>query len=313
MDDLNTVDTINAIATMGILGWVACVVSLWVAIATRSSQGIPILPYDFRREPPWGMWDLLFVVVIVMGPQVAVAIHFQPTYDPDNPDLRVFKELLTWNAIVSACSIVGMLLYFQFRPHGSLADVGIDLRRFGKQLRGGLACFMLVAPIVFAIQATFVLVLKFESKHPLIELVQNDKSAFQLCAFMAVVVAPISEEILFRGLLQGWLERLSLFDAEFDAFLFGWRGTGDEDDQLYQESKQGKHPVAWLPIVISSAIFALMHWSHGPDPIPLFLLSLALGYVFQRTHSLIPCMIVHACLNGTTMLMLWLNLEHLPT
>lgn len=283
----------------------------WAAIGARRAQGIPILDYEFRREPTWGLWDVVLVVVIALGPQIAVATYFQSLYIGGDPTPHVLKELLTWNALVSGLSIVAMLSYFQFRPHARLADVGLALGRTGKQIRIGVACFLLVAPIVFAIQAAFVLLLKFESKHPLIELIQKDTSAFQLCAFLAIVVAPISEELLFRGLLQGWLERLSLFNADFDAFLFGWRVTDEDDDHLFQESRKGKHPVAWLPIVISSSIFALMHWSHGPDPIPLFFLSVALGYVYQRTHRLLPCMIVHACLNGTTMLMLWMNLDQL--
>ncbi len=305
-------EELSAVIGFAALGWFAVTVSSWIAIGTRSVQGIPILDYELRREPPWGMWDLLVAVVMVMGPQIAVAGYFQQDYDPDNPDPQVLKELLTWNAFVAVISIIAMVGYFHFRPHARLADVGLNLQQIGRQLRIGFLCFLLVAPIVFAIQATFVLVLKFESKHPLIELIQEDKSAFQLCAFLAVVVAPISEELLFRGLLQGWLERLSLFNTEFDAFLFGWRRTEELSDELSGEESPHRYSVAWMPIFISSSIFALMHWSHGPDPIPLFFLAMALGYVYQRTNRLLPCMVVHACLNGTTMLLLWANLDKLP-
>ena len=60
----------------------------------------------------------------------------------------------------------------------------------------------------------------------------------------------------------------------------------------------------WIPILVSSLIFALMHFSHGPDPIPLFFLSLALGFIYQRTHRIVPCIVVHMMLNGFSMVLL---------
>ena len=288
-----------------------CVWAGWTVLAVRLYQRQQPLRYELRREPPWGVWDLLLILILAFGPQLTVASYFQPMLVPSSPDPQVLKELLRWNSVVSVISICGMLTYFQFRPQAGLKDVGLDVKKFGYQFGIGVACFVLVGPLVFALQAALVVLLEFESKHPLIELIKDDKSAFQMCAFLAVVVAPISEELIFRGFLQGWLERLPLFRADFDSFLFGRRQTDEESDILFQESQGNSHPVALLPIVISSAIFAAMHWSHGPDPIPLFFLALALGYMYQRTHRLLPCMIVHACLNGTTMLLLWLSLDEL--
>jgi membrane protease YdiL (CAAX protease family) len=305
------VDDLNANIATGLVGVVALCFAGWTMLAVRLYQHQQPLRYELRREPPWGVVDLLLILVLGFGPQITVASYFQPLIVPENPDHHVLKELLRWNSVVSVISIVGMLTYFQFRPQASLKDVGLDLRNVGHQFGIGVACFVLVGPLVFAIQASLVELLEFESKHPLIELIKDDTSAFQMCAFLAVVVAPISEELIFRGFLQGWLERLPLFRATFDSFLFGRRQTDEEADILFQESQGDSHPVAVMPIVISSAIFAAMHWSHGPDPIPLFFLALALGYMYQRTHRLLPCMVAHACLNGTTMLLLWLSLDEL--
>jgi Type II CAAX prenyl endopeptidase Rce1-like len=69
---------------------------------------------------------------------------------------------------------------------------------------------------------------------------------------------------------------------------------------------------SFAPIVISAAFFAVMHWSHGPDPAALFVLALGLGYLYQRTHRWMPSVVTHACLNGTTMLLLWYGLDELP-
>ncbi|MCY2990550.1 MAG: CPBP family glutamic-type intramembrane protease [Planctomycetota bacterium] len=62
-------------------------------------------------------------------------------------------------------------------------------------------------------------------------------------------------------------------------------------------------PSLW-PIGLSAGLFAAMHASHGPDPIPLFLLAVGLGYLYQRTHRILPCLVVHFLLNSCSMVML---------
>ena len=62
-----------------------------------------------------------------------------------------------------------------------------------------------------------------------------------------------------------------------------------------------------VPICISSLIFAMLHIGQGAAPIPLFVLALGLGYLYWRTGQLLPCIIVHMLLNGTSMALLWLS------
>ena len=52
---------------------------------------------------------------------------------------------------------------------------------------------------------------------------------------------------------------------------------------------------------MSATLFAALHASHGPDPIPLFMLAVGLGYLYQRTHRILPCVTVHFLLNSVTL------------
>jgi membrane protease YdiL (CAAX protease family) len=61
-------------------------------------------------------------------------------------------------------------------------------------------------------------------------------------------------------------------------------------------------------VLLSAALFAGLHWSHGPDPIPLFVLAVGLGYLYQQTHRFLPCVVVHFLLNGCTMAILLVEL-----
>jgi membrane protease YdiL (CAAX protease family) len=82
----------------------------------------------------------------------------------------------------------------------------------------------------------------------------------------AVVAAPLSEEILFRGFLQPLLK--------------GSLGRG-------------------AALGISAMVFAALH-VHLPSFLPLCLLGLVLGAVYERSGSLPLCMSLHAWFNAVT-------------
>jgi membrane protease YdiL (CAAX protease family) len=67
-----------------------------------------------------------------------------------------------------------------------------------------------------------------------------------------------------------------------------------------------------LPILISALIFALLHWSHGPDWVPLSVLGVGLGYLYQRTHRATPSIVVHFLLNSLSMIGVGLQVFLLP-
>jgi membrane protease YdiL (CAAX protease family) len=78
-----------------------------------------------------------------------------------------------------------------------------------------------------------------------------------------------------------------------------------------EEAREQRFPrsllVHWVPIMFSSVLFGLAHWGHGPAPITLTILALALGYVYQRTHSIVPVVVMHSLFNGFTMLIMYVN------
>lgn len=71
-------------------------------------------------------------------------------------------------------------------------------------------------------------------------------------------------------------------------------------------------PLGTLPILMSAAVFSLLHSGQGPAPIPLFVFALCLGYLYRQTHRLMPSLVVHLCLNSLSMLMLCLMVLHAP-
>jgi membrane protease YdiL (CAAX protease family) len=92
----------------------------------------------------------------------------------------------------------------------------------------------------------------------------------------AVLIAPIIEELLFRGLLQSTLRSL---------------GYGP-----------------WVSIAIGSFFFILFHAapSHWPA---LFVLSMSLGYSYERSGSLLRPIFIHAIFNATSVVVTLLTVN----
>ncbi len=93
-----------------------------------------------------------------------------------------------------------------------------------------------------------------------------------LVIVMAVVVAPVAEEIIFRGYLYG----------------VGKKYLG-----------------ATAAAIASAAVFSLVH-AHVPSLGVFFLLSLGLSLVVERTGSLLPAMAMHALFNFVSLAMMLL-------
>jgi membrane protease YdiL (CAAX protease family) len=88
-----------------------------------------------------------------------------------------------------------------------------------------------------------------------------------LLALVAIVVAPVVEELLFRG--------------------------------LFQTTIRSYLPRPWHAIVLTSVLFTSIHLdlSHWPA---LFMLALGLGYAYEKSGSLWRPIFMHAMFNGIT-------------
>jgi uncharacterized protein len=110
--------------------------------------------------------------------------------------------------------------------------------------------------------------------NPILSVVLESKDtlSFALLSLTAAVAAPLFEEYLFRGFLLTSLTR-------------------------YFSS--------WQAIALSAVIFAAAHLSVS-EILPLATLGMVLGYVYQRTGSLLAAMLLHGLWNGSSMLTLYL-------
>ena len=293
----------------------AASIGIWARIAARLRAGQAILPAEPRVLVPWTVFDLYIVLLLYIAAQwaSAKAVVSIVGHAPDGAALspEFLAPLLASNALANLLVVLASIIYLRLRCGPAIGDLGFLPWRPGYDLPLGVLTFIAALAPVFSIQ--YLLTRWFKSEHPVQLLLSENSSprVLLLCVLSAVVVAPLAEEFLFRVLLQGWMEAVAM----------RWRREREPDisplgDAIEFTPQAFAPPAAdssvglmpW-PIILSSLAFALVHWGHGPDPIPLFVLALLLGYLYQKTHRIWPSLVVHACLNTWSLTMLWLNLK----
>jgi membrane protease YdiL (CAAX protease family) len=276
---------------------------------------------------PWhGGWTLLPVLLVAFTVFAAYRgdVHADDAASATASDLvdRVAQGSAQQMAFVVAFLAVVVAVSGATRDDLGLPKNG---RQFLCDVRIGILAWLAALAPVYGAQMVMISLGGPTEGHPLINLVQGHASPllFLLAFAAAVLVAPVCEELLFRLLLQGWLEK-------WEDRRLGWRNKTMSDEQemaeedvpdsvpsasdirlsspsMDQPPRAGlaNLPFGWLPIVVSALLFAMAHIGYGPEPVPLFLFALILGYVYQRTHRIVPCVVTHALFNGTSLFALW--------
>lgn len=125
--------------------------------------------------------------------------------------------------------------------------------------------------------------------HPAINAVKASSLAWEYIPIilLSVILAPASEEIVYRVLIQGHLEYNKIDSMDLI----------DEEDDSRWISMDCVSKIPWSPILVTSVIFALLHIGFGVIPLSVFVLSMCLGYLYRQTGRFWPCFIVHSLHN----------------
>ncbi len=273
---------------------------LWLVLLTRLLKRQPLLTYRPHCLRPWLAEEVLLAFAMwLITPSLVLSLM-----RPADPEFRLLLF-----AVSLTC--VGLVIYALLRIRQQMAlrnKIGNDATETTticqanheaklsfvigpKGLRfatlTGLAVFVAWVPIVLLVHQWASDLIKYE--HSTLSIIKDAaaENRFRVAVitlFAAAVVAPVFEEFLFRGILQGFLTRIE--------FTLIRRGC---------ENPTQARGVAWFAILITSLAFGLTHFGQGAAPISLFLLSLGIGYLYDRTGSLWACIVVHFLLNFSTL------------
>ena len=289
-----------------------------------------------RRPPPslrprrvtYSGFDLaagLFLVMMVAPVLVAAAVDqsglLGRVYGRDQPVDAAVRGL--WVGLIAAPVQLG-LLFAGYRYH--VRPRPAPTRRSpAAAVATGVGWWLVLTPPVLLVHGGVNLVFELlgfaAEEHPLTRLGADRPAADRLMfVIQAGVVAPLLEEILFRGVLLGWLVAgnqrpseqrvwtmliVTLFVAPvtrpenpWSPVLFAALLTGGW--ALLRTRVRKRRTLGG--VYASAALFAAIHSSVWPTPIPLFVLGLGLGWVAVRTNSVLAPAVVHGLFNTVSVL-----------
>ena len=316
-----------------LLGTGLATLMAWGWALGRIRRREPLLAEGTPRIAPWGTvttWVVIVLFVVVQGLVLVAYLALTGPW-PKGRDLTAIDQmavscLFNFALLLVVPPVLGLAAGFVT----SLRFLGIRREALGRHVREGAIAFLLLAPFVYAIQTGAALIW-VPKEHPLQKMVLERPSVkiAGLAFVAAVILAPAGEELIFRGVLQTWLSGLFLRRA-----LKRRRAIAREDDRAdpFDETPAAIDPdgaINWyapvpepvapepkeapalrwtraIPIVLTSLLFALLHAPQWPAPVPIFVLSLGLGVLFESTGSLVASFTTHAMLNGTSTLILFL-------
>lgn len=172
--------------------------------------------------------------------------------------------------------------------------LGFELKRFPRGVVAGVTGMLVAAPLVYAAMVLSEWVYRqagyrHPNEHDLLRVMGDARDPLikYLAIVAAVVVAPLWEELLFRGHIQTLLrEALTRLRAAA-------KGTAGFPDDA---GRRARPLESWGAILLASLLFAGVHQPWTAPPI--FCLSVCFGLAYERTGNLWTSVTMHAMFNG---------------
>ena len=239
-----------------------------------AESGLPQGDEDLR----WGLGDVaigIFASLIlsaVLGSLVLAAAGWKSSADTPIWGLALLQIPL-WAGYLGAVSFAGS------KGRGFTSDFGLRMRAFYAPLAlaAGVFCQLLLLPLIYAPIFFLTGTDNTELSKPAEQLAERTDGNFSwvLFALLVGILAPVVEELFYRGLLLRSLEKRRM-------------------------------PI-WAAVLVSSIVFAGMHLQALQFP-GLLLVGLLAGTLAAVTGRLGPSIWLHIGFNMTTVVALFMNM-----
>jgi membrane protease YdiL (CAAX protease family) len=230
-----------------------------------------LLPLPRLRPGRWNGAEVLLALLALPLAQVVIMSVIASISPPGGEGQAARTEATRlfimssplWVALTLAVVTTVLYRISGTRPH----QYGVTWARWPANVVLGSLMFLVVTPISLAVYLGVVLVFGSET-NPLEKVVQQGlgQSEWPLLVFMTVAAAPLTEEILFRGVLQGWLRRATLIGhiafllvvlvyGAVPAMQYAMMQVAEERDK---EVLRGVVPADWTSALVSPILFGCL-------------------------------------------------------
>jgi membrane protease YdiL (CAAX protease family) len=225
-----------ALLGLVLLAILAAMLMAWGWLIVRLFNRQPVFPEQPLvppTEPPWGWRTVLLTVLVYVFVGVLVAEGYalasgrfpvrggaKPAAKeapprgaglaavaeaPEPPKLAM-TEIMFVNAATNVILLIVFPAMLLATSRARLRDLGISGKGWWRQIAAGVMGMLIATPVVWAIQVTSVRIWKPHG-HPLEQMLQEQFTfdVGYLAFITAVILAPLFEEMTFRGIIQRWL------------------------------------------------------------------------------------------------------------
>jgi len=233
-----------------------------------------------------------FGIVSLMSSIVQIIFSDLPDWQNDFLDNLILccSELTTIAVIIILASI-----YFTRRLKG----FGLDIKTIIKDFFAAFVNLFTVWPLIAAamIITSYLGELFWGSEyqiqqHQQLKLITENPQLLSriLITVTAVIIAPLLEEMLFRGLFQTTIR-------SYFSFFHSLLVQQNKPEEQQTTDSNG----AWPAIIISSVLFTVTHDNPGHWP-ALFVLGVCMGYAYEKSGSLFRPIFIHSIFNAISVI-----------
>jgi len=241
---------------------------------TASLPESPVADHPLRRTHRWGLPAFLLAEAVFLGLSLAPLLLF---VDPGTSQAQLDLWLILFLAVVPTLGAAALaLLVTRWRGNGPRADLGLVWcwRDVGLGLAFGIGGLVL-GVVATAIWVSIVGPDQTSAMASILEGRHTSVPVALLVLLAIVVVAPFCEEVLYRGLLWGALEKL---------------GAGP-----------------WLAFAITTVAFAVLHFEPVRAPL-LLVVAVPIGLARLLTGRLVSSVVAHQVNNLLPGIVMFLGL-----
>jgi membrane protease YdiL (CAAX protease family) len=236
----------------------------------KRSARIEKLRWPTPNPVPWEKETIWQVMVVWFTAFFCLSLILGGLRTDKSAFYQALLALFNYSVLMAAGFTI---LYLSLKPFLSKPWQWLALRWRKRWFWWGIGGYFAVLPLVIIVSLLSQKLLQDKGgSNPILELILSNNNQFTVLILfgMVAILAPVFEEIMFRGFL---LTSLTKFLPR------------------------------WGAIALSGGMFALAHLTAG-DLLPLGILGIALGYIYLRSGNLLSSIFLHSLWNSGSFLAL---------
>ena len=264
-------DTITALDTIWLAGLI--LLACWLLDTSLGTKALADSQPRRNSMPPY----LPLVPLLLWFGAVSMAVALVQKL---TPELQGWQKIFRDNLVMSigaVITIAAMMFLAHIHFARRLKGFGLNIKTIFKDFFMAILNLLAVWPLILAAVTVTIYFAKLFTdqdyqmqQHQQLEMITKypQLPLRIMIVFVAVVIAPLLEEMMFRGFVQTTIRSF-----------FNIRNS------------------AWPAIAASSVFFAMMHADPGHWP-SLFILGVCLGYSYEKSGSLLRPIFIHLFFNA---------------